>query len=411
MATDVIYAFRVMRLALLDANGGPVGKIEDVVVRPPDRLAAPPVIGFVASSQRRHIFVNASRIELTGGGARLRSGTIDLDHFRRRTGELLIGRDLLNRRIGDEVVLDVALRPSSTPADWEVGSVVLGSRSGLRRRRTSRVVSWTEVRSLFDQGEVAAEVARFRRMHPSDVARVVRLLPLPTRRALAEAMEDERLADLLEELPEAEQLRLIEGLDLDRLVGVLEEMEADDAADLLAEMPQARRAELLDAMDDDDAGSLRRLLAFAKGTVGHAMTPDPIVLGPQTTVAEALARIRDPDYLPTESAQVFVAQPPWVTPTGPFLGVVHFQRLLREPPSMQLGKCIDPDTPVVGPDQPEREAAAILAAYNLVAVAVVDGEGRLVGAVTIDDVLDRALPGDWRLAVRQSPRKRGGSER
>jgi Mg/Co/Ni transporter MgtE len=159
-------------------------------------------------------------------------------------------------------------------------------------------------------------------------------------------------------------------------------------------------------MEPDDADPLRRLLAFAKGTVGHLMTPDPIVLGPLTTVAEALARIRDPDYQPTEAAQVFVAQPPWVTPTGPFLGVVHFQRLLREPPSMALGRCIDPDTQVLGPEQPEREAAALLAAYNLVAVAVVDAESRLVGAVTVDDVLDRALPGDWRLAVRQ-PRRRG----
>src|SRR3954468_4399831 len=107
MASDVIFAFRVMRLALLDANGGPVGKIEDIVVRPPDRSGAPPVIGFVASSQRRQIFVNANRVDLTGGGAQLRSGTIDLDHFRRRTGELLVGEDLLNRRIGEEVVLDV----------------------------------------------------------------------------------------------------------------------------------------------------------------------------------------------------------------------------------------------------------------------------------------------------------------
>ena len=265
MASDVIFAFRVMRLALLDANGGPVGKIEDVVVRPPDRSGAPPVIGFVASSQRRHIFVNASRIELSGQGARMRSGTIDLDHFRRRTGELLIGEDLLNRRIGEEQVLDVALKPSTTVATWEVSSVVLGSRTGLRRRRTSRVASWTEVRSLFDQGEVAAEVARFRRMHPSDVARTVRLLPLATRRALAEAMEDERLADLLEELPEAEQLRLIEGLDLERLVGVLEEMEADDAADLLAEMPLARQSEVLDAMDVDDAGFAPALAGLPQG--------------------------------------------------------------------------------------------------------------------------------------------------
>src|SRR5690606_23797979 len=130
-----------------------------------------------------------------------------------------------------------------------------------------------------------------------------------------------------------------------------------------------------------------------------------IVLGPLTTVAEALARIRDPDYAPAEAAQVFVTQAPWVTPTGAFLGVVPFQRLLREPPSMVLGRCAEQDVPVVGPDQPERDVAAVLAAYNLVAVPVVDDEGRLVGAVTVDDVLDRTPPGDWRLRAVGARRK------
>ena len=166
-------------------------------------------------------------------------------------------------------------------------------------------------------------------------------------------MDDERLADLLEELPEAEQLRLIEGLDLDRLLGVLEEMEFDDLADLLGEMPGEQRTTILDAMDDEDAAELRRLLSYEEGTAGGLMTPEIIILGPTATVAEALAHIRDPEWLVSIACQVFVCQPPYKPPTGAYLGVVHFQRLLREPPSMELGRCLE-DEPTIAPEHPRR---------------------------------------------------------
>ena len=133
------------------------------------------------------------------------------------------------------------------------------------RRPSYRLLDIDELPGLFPVGagtEMAAEAARLRDMHPSDVAGVVRALPLAQRKQLAEAMDDERLADLLEELPEAEQLRIIEGLDIERMVNVLEEMEYDDLADLLAEMPGEQRTRVLDAMDEEDADVMRRLLSY-----------------------------------------------------------------------------------------------------------------------------------------------------
>ena len=187
---------------------------------------------------------------------------------------------------------------------------------------------------------MAAEAARLRDMHPSDVADIVRALPLAQRRQLAEAMDDERLADLLEELPEAEQLRIIEGLDLDRLVDVLDEMEYDDLADLLAEMPGEQRTRILEAMDADDADVVRRLLSYEEGTAGGMMTPGASsssaprrrwpTPSPRSAIRTGWCRI---------AAQVFVV-PAAVQGRRParYLGVVHFQRLLREPPSMELGR-------------------------------------------------------------------------
>ena len=410
MAGDLIYAFRVMRLPLLDAGGAPIGRIEDIVAIPgrpgrPGQPAIPPrIVGFVAGSQRRRIFVNANRIaELSGEGARLRSWDVDLNPFTSRPGEVLIGADLIDRRIGDETVSDIALRSQDDPRQpyWVIDKVRLARRSSLRRRPSYRLVDFDEVPALFDQPtEMQAEAARLRDVHPAEVAAIVRALPIDQRRQLAEAMDDERLADVLEELPEEEQVRIVEQLDRDRLVGVFDEMEFDDLADLIGEMPPADQERMLAVMDVDDADVVRRLLSYEEGTAGGLMTPDVIILGPDATVAEALAQIRDPDWVVSIATQVFVTQAPYKAPTGAFLGVVHVQRLLREPPPMEIGRLVA-DDPTIAPQATDREVAEILASYDLLAVAVIDEAGRFLGAVTVDDVIDRMLGAGWRARQRR----------
>ena len=405
MAGDLIYAFRIMRLPLLDAGGAAIGRIDDIVVVPGRSGVAPRVTGFVATSQRRRIFVNAHRVSsLDTEGARLRSWDVDLNPFKPRDGEQLLSANIIDRRVGAEVVSDVALRPTIGEREngWEVAKIRLTRRGVLGRRSTYRLVEWNEVSGLFAATtEMAAEAARLRDLHPSDVAGVVRALPLSQRQLLAKEMDDDRLADLLEELPENEQLALIANLDLDRLIDVLEEMEFDDLADLLAEMPAQKRTEVLEAMDDEDADVVRSLLSYAPGTAGALMTPEIIIMGANATVAEALAQVRDPEWLVSIAAQVYVVQPPFKAPTGTYLGVVHIQRLLREPPGTELGRCVSKE-PTVTPNLSDREVAEFLASYNLLAVGVCDSAGRLLGAITVDDVLDRMLPADWRQRRRQA---------
>ncbi len=409
MGGELIYAFRVMRLPLLDAGGAEIGKIEDIVVVPGRTGQAPRVTGFVASSQRRRIFVNAARIaELDADGVRLRSWDLDLNPFKPRPGETLIGKEVIDQHVGGgERVSDIGLveKTDGRTTRWEVAKVRLASRNKLRRRPSYRLVEWSEVGRLFAANTaMEAEAARLRDMHPSDVAHIVRTMPLAQRRQLAGSMDDERLADVLEELPETEQLRLIEGLDLDRLIGVLEEMEYDDLADLLGEMPRQQRTAILAAMDEDDAEVVTRLLSYEESTAGGMMTPEIVILGPGATVAEALAEIRDPDWTPSIASQVFVTQAPFKPPTGKHLGVVFMQRLLREPPSMELRHCIAADVPKVAPDTIDRAVFEEFASYDMLAIAVVDEAGRLLGAVSVDDVVDRMLGAGWRLRHRRQDR-------
>jgi Mg/Co/Ni transporter MgtE len=257
------------------------------------------------------------------------------------------------------------------------------------------VVPWDKYPDLFKAGPIAEQLIQLREMHPTDLANAVGVMSAERRRDIAEALRDEELADVLEELPEQDQVRLLTSLGLERSADVVEEMEPDDAADLLAEMPDEQRERLLAAMESVQAEDLRRLLRYGATTAGGLMTSHPLIVPPDAPVAQVLAQIREPDLAATVAAQVYVCEPPSVTPTGRFLGTVGFQRLLRQPPSSMVGECVE-ETGFVRPELSEKEVARRMAAYNLIGVAVCDDTGRLLGAITVDDVIDRILPAGWR---------------
>ena len=155
-------------------------------------------------------------------------------------------------------------------------------------------------------------------------------------------------------------------------------------------------------MEPDEAEDVRRLLSYEEHTAGGLMTTDPVILPPDATVAEALAHIRHSELTPSLAAMVYVCRPPLETPSGRFLGVGHFQRLLREPPSSLVSGVIDNDLRALRVDAPLEEVTRHLAYYNLVACPVIDEDGHLLGVVSVDDVLDHILPENWRQRARPS---------
>jgi Mg/Co/Ni transporter MgtE len=225
---------------------------------------------------------------------------------------------------------------------------------------------------------------------------VIHDLPAKRRGEIAAALDDERLADVLEELPEEDQVQILGILGDERAADVLEEMSPDDAADLIAELPPDTAEQLLRLMEPDEAEDVRRLMSYEERTAGGMMTTEPVILPPDATVADALAHVRIQELSPSLAALVYVARPPLEPPTGRLLGVAHIQRLLREPPSTMVGHVLDSDVEPLRPASSLEECARHLATYNLVAAPVVDEDGRLVGAVTVDDLLDHLLPENWR---------------
>jgi CBS domain-containing protein/sporulation protein YlmC with PRC-barrel domain len=390
-----VFTSRLAGRQLLDSDGLAIGRIRDVVILPTAGSEPPWVLGLAVTLQRRQIFVNLGRVaEISVDGAHLRGGTVDLRRFNRRTGEILAS-ELYGRPADPGTVLDVGIAPSERRRDgWEV-SVLAISHGRTLRHRSPMIVPWDKYPELFKAGPLAEQLVTLREMNPTDLATAVEAMSPSRRSQLADALQDEELADVLEEMAEQDQIRFLAGLGLERSADVVEEMEPDDAADLLAEMPDEQRERLLAAMEQGQAADIRRLLRYGATTAGGLMTSQPLIVTPADPVAEVLARMREPERRVTAAAQVYVCEPPSLTPTGRYLGTVGFQRLLRHAPSENVGALIQ-ESNFVRPDLPEREVARRLAAYNLIGVAVCDEAGRLLGAITVDDVLDRVLPAGWR---------------
>lgn len=407
MSTQRVFVARLAGCAVFDPAGDRLGKVRDVVViyRADD---SPRVVGLVVEIPgRRHVFLSIGRVTSIDTGQVITTGMMNVRRFQQRGGEVRVIAELIGRKVtsadgsGQAVIEDVAIERNRL-GEWDVGQLFLrGPKTSASpfAKGPTMFAHWNDVHERKTPGEAqSAEqlVASYSDLKAADLANT--LLDLPEERLLevAEELSDDRLADALEEMPEEEQVLILEALGEERAADILDAMEPDDAADVLAQLPEGQREELLELMEPDEAEDVRALLQYRPDTAGGLMTPEPIVLSADATVAEALAVIRRHELHPALAAAVFVTLPPYETPTGRLLGIVHFQRMLRYPPHERLGSMIDDSIDPVPATAPAAEVARLLASYNLVSLPVVDAAQRLVGAVSIDDVLDFLLPDDWR---------------
>jgi len=414
-AVNRVYVARLAGMVVLGPDGESIGRVRDVVISIGVSGHQPRVLGLVVELlTRRRIFVPILRVTaIEPSAVTLATGNVSMRRFSLRPNEVLVLGEVIETRVRvddpdlpelagiDVVVVDLGIEQTRT-RDWVVTKVAVRPQRRLGRRRNVYIAGWLQVQGLTpsglampDQG-VGQLLEQFEGQRPIEVAEALRELPEKRRYEVVKALDDERLADVLQELPEDEQADLLRQLETERAADVLEAMDPDDAADLLGTLTPADAEQFLRRMDPEESEDVRRLLSHSPDTAGGLMTSEPVVLAPGTTVAEALARVRDPDLTPAVASLVFVTRPPTATPTGRYLGCVHLQRLLREPPAELVSGILDKDLPSLSPDDPLATVTRYFAAYNLVCGPVVDDESHLLGAVSVDDVLDHLLPDDWR---------------
>ena len=403
-----VFVARLAGIGVFDPSGDQLGRVRDAVTALRVDRQPPRVLGLVVELQQRHrIFVPMGRVtRIEPDQVVLTSGTVNMKRFERRPNETLVLAELLDRGVtlrdtgAPVTVVDLAMELNRS-RDWVISRLAVRTTTPRLARRRGQLsqVEWNEVDGLAlpesDQGTDAL-LSTLSDLRPADVAHALSDMPDKRRVEVIKALDDERLADVLQEMEEDEQVKLLAALTDERAADVLEAMDDDDAADLLGEMSTADQQRLLELMEPEDAEPVRRLMTYADYTAGGMMTSEPVVLLPDATVAEALALLRNPELSPALAAQVFVVRPPQATPTGKFLGTAHIQRLLREPPAALVSGICEKDTGALRPDEVLEDVTRHLATYNLVAAPVVDDRDRLLGAVSVDDVLDHLLPEGWR---------------
>jgi len=406
VSANRVFVARLAGCGVFDPLGDRVGKVIDVLVAYRNS-GAPRTTGMLIEiTGRRRVFVPIARVTSIAPGQVITNGLIDLRRFTQRGQEVRIIAEMLGRKVnlkdgsGQATIEDLAIEQNKQK-DWEVSDLFI------RRPKTSATpfgrgatlfVEWNDVTEQQSEESQSAEqlIATYSDMLPADLASALMDLPEDRMIEVSQELDDERLADVLEELPEEEQIEIVQDLDDERAAEVLDLMQPDDAADLMQNLPEDRAEAILDLMDEEEADDIRRLMSFGEFTAGGLMTTEPVICSADATVAEAMALVRRKEVAPALAASVFVTLPPHETTTGRYLGMVHFQKLLRYPPHERLGALLDTDVEPVGADTHISKIHRTLANYNLVALPVVDKENRLIGVVTVDDVLDHLLPEDWR---------------
>lgn len=412
MRTEQLTRIFLAKLAgtpVFDPNGDRVGKVRDAIASIRQDSSAPRILGFIVEvPQRRKIFIPITRVTSIDDGGVFITGALNIRRYQQRHGEVQLLAELLDHSTrlhenGESVIIeDIGMELSETK-DWYARHIhVLRKAKGFRRG-TSATVSWSDVEIDAPIHGINFSNAQedINALPAQDVAAALHDLDVNRQTEIARSMGDEKLAEVLEEMDDADRVALVTQLEGELVADVLSEMAPDDAADVLREVGTEKAESLLSLMEDDEAQDVRRLMEYEDFSAGGMMTTDPVILSTSSTVAEALAAVRQKDLAPALAAQVFICRAPFETPTGRLVGVVHVQRLLREPPALSLGIVADKETNAITPETSLNEVVKHLANYNLISAPVVDENERLLGAVTVDDVLDHLLPANWRSTERE----------
>ncbi len=406
-AVELMALSEIIASPIVELRGERIARVKDIVARLQEGVY-PQITGLVSRSAGRDFYIPIAQVaEIHPGSVQLKSGAVDVGRFERREGELLLARDVLDRQVidvrGTRVVRVNDLYIASTAGGFRVVALDTGGRAilrrlvpaGMRPRFTGRsLTDWREVEYLMsDTPSTRLQVGhvKLRKLRPQQLARIVSGLSKQEGAEVLTSLDEEHAADTLEELSTEQQAQLLSAMSVEQAADLIEEMEPDEAADVLARVPGPRQEELLEEMDAPESEAVRRLLEYDEDSAGGIMTTNVLTIAPDRPVSEALTVYQTQEDAPDFAYYFFVLDEAEV-----LAGVLSMRQVLVAPEGALVRDVMTREPVAVAPDDEPQEVAEKIAEYNLLAIPVVDEEGRFVGAITVDDVLDVLLKGSWR---------------
>ncbi len=409
---SIVHLSSVAGSPLLDSSSERLGRVDDVIARLDSGDSLPPVIGLKARIGGREMFVPASRIAQLGpDDVRTSTTKLNLAQFERRPGEVLLRGDVLNRSLINvstaKLVTAREVELVCEDGAWRVAGIDTSLRARVHQllprsfrgheEEHAQFVPWSDMEAFFGHvptSRLKLASRRLARLHPAQIADLVEAASHEEGEEILEAVgEDKELeADVFEELDDEHQVEFLRERSDEEAAAVLSRMATDDAADLLLELDQDRRLPILNLLPAQKQRKIRGVLGHNPSTAGGIMNPDLISARMEATVGEALARVRASDFGQQQLSIVCI-----VEDNGALAGALSLAELVRAEPGEKLGNLIDESpTPTVSTEADLPEVARLMTDYNLIAMPVLDGEGKVVGIIAVDDVLELLLPEEWR---------------
>lgn len=411
MPDAVVHLSSVAGSPLLDSAGARLGRVEDVIARLGQSDRLPLVSGLKARIGGRELFVPADRIErLEPTAARTSTTKLNLAQFERRPGEVLLRADVLGHSlINVETARLVVAREVELVCDggvWRVAGIDPSLGARLRRLLPRRFrghegehaefVEWSSLEPFVGHVPTARlrlTHRRLGRLHAAQIADLVEAASHEEGEEImnAVALDKELEADIFEELDEEHRLEFLRERSDEQVAAVLARMETDDAADLLMELDQDRRMPVLERLPAGRRLKIKRLLGYNPQTAGGLMNPDFVSVSERSTVEQAVETVRRSDT-PAELTHNVVV----VDAERRLAGSVSVAALIKAAAHEPVGGLVDPNSPAVSAETDVPEIARLMTDYNLMSMPVIDGEGKPIGLLAVDDVLELMLPADWR---------------
>jgi CBS domain-containing protein/sporulation protein YlmC with PRC-barrel domain len=431
-APGPVGGFRTVRLSELlrqpvgDSHGDLLGRLSDVIVRL--RGADFPVVtGLVVSVGSRSLFVPIDQVGVLGGAQlRLVSTRLDLRQFERREGEVLLRADVLGHRLLDvgsaRLIRAADLQLAPGHGEWVVSGVATHRRPrsvfgrltgpGGQSGAEPQFREWARFEPLIGHTGSALDrrpFGRIRRLKPAQIADLLEGASLAEEtEILGQVHADPELeADVFEELDEDLATRLLGARTDAEIADVLARMRADDAADAIAELPQRRRQPVLDRLPPPQQSKVRTLLGYNPASAGGLMGVEFVTVGSGAIVADALAAVAAATALQPEAlTSVYL-----VDERSRLAGAARLVALVQADPAAPIADVADSDPVRVLAETDVVDVAVLMSDYNLITIPVVDRRQRVIGLITVDDVLEVTLPADWRRReAAEPPDSHGGRE-
>jgi sporulation protein YlmC with PRC-barrel domain len=406
---------QLLRSPVLNPAGAEVGRVQDVVVKLAEG-GYPPVTGLKVRVGAQDVFVGKELIDrLEAGAVRLNTHTIHTQTFQRRPGEVLLAADVLGRHLVDVTrgrivqAHDLVLAP--TEDGWRLQGIDRSPQAMLRRLvprrgrpdlRRHAILDWKDVQPFMGHvptAKVLMPLQRLRRLHPAQIADIVEGASHAEGEEIIKAVESdaELTADVFEELDPEHQAEFIKSRSNEEAARVLDRMAPDDAADLLGALEQERRLPILNLMSPSQQHKLRKLMQYHPTTAGGMMSPDYVWVNKGSTAAMAIEAVRIDDKAPHQLLNtVFITEE-----EGKFIGSVSLADLVRTEPERKVEELELTDC-AIGASADFADVTLMMADYNLTALAVTDRSGNLIGAISVDDLLEALVPEDWRTRAEAS---------